>query len=147
MKTIVRNIVGPESKMYAADFAQADSPAEYGDVIATLGLSLEDVNDALRKAKQVRYLSALESTPDSIIATMVAAMVAGGFSPEEAKTISESKRESLGTGLPKGLKDLNRVSFRGRKSATDAEAEDEDETEETPAEEVAQTSPKPKRGK
>jgi len=108
---------------------------EVGDVITSLGLSLSDVNEALRKAKKALYLASLESTPDSIIATIVAAMVAGGFTPEEAKQIAETKRASLGSGLPVGLTDLNRVSKRGRKSEADKAAE------------VAASTPKPKLNK
>jgi hypothetical protein len=119
MKSITRNIVGPNSKVYSAEFAQAENSGEVSEVITALGLSLEDVNEALRKAKKGLYLASLESTPDSIIANMVAAMVAGGFTPEEAKTMAETKRQSLGAGLPKGLKDLDRVSKRGRKSEAD----------------------------
>lgn len=116
MKSITRNIVGPESKLYSAQFAQAESMNEVSDVITSLGLSLSDVNEALRKAKKALYLASLESTPDSIIANMIASMIAGGFDAEEAKTIAETRRAKLGAGLPKGLADLNRVSKRGRKS-------------------------------
>ena len=119
MKSITRNIVGPESKLYSAEFAQAENPSEYAEVIAALGLSLADVNEALRKAKKVLYLVALESTPDTVLANMVSAMVLGGFTLEEATAMAETKRASLGAGLPKGLKDLNRVSKRGRKSEAD----------------------------
>jgi len=135
MKSITRNIVGPESKLYSAKFSQAENMGEVGDVITSLGLSLSDVNEALRKAKKALYLASLESTPDSIIATIVAAMVAGGFTPEEAKQIAETKRASLGSGLPVGLTDLNRVSKRGRKSEADKAAE------------VAASTPKPKLNK
>jgi len=123
MKPITRNIVGPESKLYAAKFAQAENMNEVPDVITALGLSLSDVNEALRKAKKALYLASLESTPDSIIANMIASMIAGGFDADEAKQIAETRRAKLGAGLPNGLTDLNRVSKRGRKSeAEKAEA-------------------------
>src|SRR6187551_3526026 len=117
MKSITRNIVGPESKLYSAKFSQAENMGEVGDVITSLGLSLSDVNEALRKAKKALYLASLESTP------------------EEAKQIAETKRASLGSGLPVGLTDLNRVSKRGRKSEADKAAE------------VAASTPKPKLNK
>jgi hypothetical protein len=116
MKPITRNIVGPESKLYSAEFMQAENPSEYAEVISALGLTLADVNEALRKAKKGLYLVALESTPDTILANMVASMVLGGFTQEEAQAMAETRRAKLGAGLPKGLKDLNRVSKRGRKS-------------------------------
>ena len=123
MKSITRNIVGPESKLYSAKFSQAENLGEVGEVITSLGLSLADVNEALRKAKKALYLASLESTPDSIIADMVKSMVAGGFEVDEAKQIAETRRAKLGAGLPNGLTDLNRVSKRGRKSDADKAAE------------------------
>lgn len=117
MKQVTRNIVGPGSKVYEASFAQAESASEYGDVISALGLTVEQVNEAFRRAKKDLYLAALESTPDSKIETATQGLIAAGFEPTEARAIAESKRDTLGTGLPAGLKDLNRQSKRGRPKA------------------------------
>lgn len=123
MKKITRNIVGPESKVFAAEFAQAENMNEISDVITSLGLSLDNVNEALRKAKKALYLASLDSTPDSVIATAIAGLIAIGFTPDEAKQMAEVKRATLGSGLPAGLVNLNRVSKRGRKSEAEKAAE------------------------
>lgn len=127
MVTITRNIVGPSSKVFEASFAQAENMAEVSDVIAKLGLTLAEVNDGLKRAKKGLYLAALESTVDSKIEAAKQALITAGFSSEEAQTIAESKRASLDKGLPEGLKDLNRVSKRGRKSDAEKEAEKKSE--------------------
>jgi hypothetical protein len=123
MQTVTRNIVGPGSKLYEASFIQADNMSEVNDVISQMGLTVADVNEALRRAKKVYYLTALDSTVDSKIEAAKQALITAGFSADEAQGIAESKRASLDKGLPAGLKDLNRVSKRGRKSDAEKAAE------------------------
>lgn len=117
MQTVTRNIVGPGSKVYEASFVQAENMAEVADAISQMGLTVSEVNEALRRAKKGLYLAALDSTVDSKIEAAKQALIVAGFAADEAQTIAESKRASLDTGLPVGLKDLNRVSKRGRKAA------------------------------
>ncbi len=121
MEKVTRNIVGPNSKVYEATFTQAANMNEVSEVISSMGLTVEQVNEALRRAKKGLYLTALESTVDSKIEAAKQALITAGFSADEAQTIAESKRSSLDKGLPEGLKDLNRVSKRGRKAAETTE--------------------------
>lgn len=120
MINITKNIVGPGSKVYEATFAQVASVDEVGDYLATLGVDSKDfvlvaVNAELKAIQKSRYLEALESTPDSNIAKFVAAAVSSGMMTlAEALAYGETKRANLGSGLPSGLKDLNRQSKRGR---------------------------------
>lgn len=130
MVDVTRNIVGPGSKVYQASFAQAANMNEVPDVISKMGLTVEQVNEALRRAKKGLYLAALDSTVDSKIEAAKQALITAGFSADEAQTIAESKRGSLDKGLPAGLTQLfeadgttPRISKRGRKS--DAEKAEE----------------------
>ena len=120
MKSVTRNIVGPGSKVYEATFSQAEDMSQVSEVISAMGLTLEQVNEGLRKAKKDLYLSALDSTVDSKIEAAKQALITAGFSADEAQSIAESKRSNLDTGLPAGLKDLNRLSKRGRPAAEKA---------------------------
>ena len=117
MKSVTRNIVGPNSKVYEASFSQAENLGEVTEVATSMGLTIEQVNDALRRAKKEMYLAALDSTVDSKIESAMQALITAGFNPDEAKAVAESKRSSLDSGLPTGLKDLNRLSKRGRPAA------------------------------
>ena len=123
MATLTRNIVGPGSKVYAADFPQAENMNSVMDVVSAAGLTLEQINNAIRREVKLMYLAALESTVDSKIETAYQSLLVAGFDADEARIVAESKRAKLDSGLPKGLKDLNRVSKRGRKSDAEKAAE------------------------
>lgn len=129
MKTLNKTVYGPDMLKFSAEYAQAENPSEYAEVIAKLGLSLDDVNEALRVAKKRVYEAALESTPESRIDAMVTKMrETGAFEESEIQVIAESARAKAKNSLPSGLtpvlgEDGKQVvgKPRGRAAATKTE--------------------------
>jgi len=121
MVEITRNIVGPGRKVYKAVIVQAANMSEVADVVSKSGISLEALNDALKEAIKVRYLSGLSSTVESRIEKAVAAMMDMGYDKEQATILASANRSKLDKGLPEGLTPVleadgsHRISQRGVK--------------------------------
>lgn len=120
------SLIGPKNLKYEADYFEAKDAEGFAEAISRNGLTVEDVNFALRQVRKQTYLDALEQTPDDLIANAVKAMLAIGVPEEQARAIAEAQRQTLGKGLPNGLravmKDGKHVEAkqRGRKTATPA---------------------------
>jgi cell fate (sporulation/competence/biofilm development) regulator YmcA (YheA/YmcA/DUF963 family) len=129
MQKITRSVVGPKNLMYLGEFQQAENPSEYADVIAAMGLSLDEVNEALKKAKKLIYTASLDTTVDSIVADLKKALLAGGYDEAEAVAMSEARRDKLSKGLPAGLTiyknedGTQKISKRGVHNKKDAAPE------------------------
>lgn len=104
MKTITKPVYGPDLLKYTGEYHIAENVGEVSDVVSKMGLSLDDVNEALRQAKKRLYNAALESTPQSRIDALVAsAKNTGAFSDEDISAMVESIRAKVQNTLPSGL--------------------------------------------
>lgn len=98
------SLIGPQNKKYEADYFEAKDAEGFAEAISRNGLTVEDLNYALRQVRRNTYLDALEQTPDDLIATAVKSLLAIGMPEEQAKAIAEAQRSTLGKGLPSGLR-------------------------------------------
>ena len=110
--------------VYRAVYFEMETPEQFPDVIRQNGLTLKQVNTAMRLARKEGYIALLEDSPEDKLAELMRILLATGSSEAEATAMVDAKRESMKlSALPSGVTPvLNadgspKKDTRGRKSA------------------------------
>lgn len=105
MQTVTKNLVAPDLRKFSAEYHVAESFDEIQATAAANGVSLAELNDAMRGLRRSVYIDALSKTVDAKLEQFVKNAVATGvMTAEEATALAESKRAQLASQLPNGLK-------------------------------------------
>ena len=114
LNKVTYNLVAPDLRKFTADFYEAVNHEGIGEAVRSMGLSVSDVNEALRAVKKEQYRSALSTNFEAKADAFRAASQAFGLPKEDADAWIEAQLTKLRAAGPVGRRCCLLHGPRGR---------------------------------
>ena len=113
------NLIAPDLKKFTAEYAEATDWSGIQDAASRNGISLPELNEAMREIRKETYKASLSVSNEDKLSEARKNMLAIGMDSSEVEALIEAQRAKMVNSLPTGLSPVYQTDAEGNQVLVD----------------------------